>query len=1385
MALVGFALVGFFGLWTTTLLAGIGAVSVPIIIHLLNRRRYKIVVWAAMRFLLAAQKQNTRRIRLEQIILLLVRTAIVALVVFAMASVMPWMENVWAAIWPEGGGKNPMRISRTHHVIVLDGSLSMTLKDEGKSLFDRARQQAASIVKDGLAGDGFSVLLMKDTPVWIVGEASPDARRVIREIEALKPAHGNASVASMLNMVAAKVADGAGRFPNQNVYFLTDLQRSSWAGLQQPKSAKEDLAGDSKEKTPWSDIQTRARAVFVDLGRDGVGNLAVTDLRLDAPFVTTGAEIIVKAMIQNFGQKVTERRIEVLLGKARATGGDQAFSPRVVGQDVVEVRPGAPQPFQFGLRFPGPGVYALTVKLEPDDLELDDSRTIIVTVKDTIPILLVNGKPAGDRYERATEYLRLALQPFPTGAEPKIAPLRPKVISNSQFIDVPDADLADYDCIFLCDVPGFGVGELRRFESHLRRGGGLVFSLGDRAADHLETYNRLLFKQEQGILPAKLVQRILAPADHIFTFDAEELSYGLPPLQAFSDSDDRLAIRTARFRQFIEAKPAADSKARTILSFMPQLEPDAKGPIDKALPTSDPALMEWNPPLPRDLAGPAARGKDGKLLSLAPTRYRGKVLLFTSTFNMDWNSWPGSPSFGAMMQEVARVAVSGKLRDQAHVVGQVLEESLPGGGGEVDAVVTPPAGAQGSSKVRTTLVEDVNIFRWADTDVSGIYLVTMAGAPKEHLFAVNVPASTPDQRGSESDLSRVDRSELEKLYPGWDFQLVTDPRQAEFTKGLLRDDIDEERIPVGPDIAHYALILVFLLLLAEVVLAWKFGHYSAVEGATAPAAVGRFWPIFVAAIAGCVFLLGAFVLIHAGRTSDFLGFLPESARGWMERTLGVPPATAGEGTRWDLEHLRFLPNIGDETYLAAFLALAALILIVLIYRVEAPTVRPSYRALLGFLRVTLVLLTLAVLLPQLQIRFDRQGWPDVVLLIDDSRSMGEPDSFQEDATRDRARQLGESIRKKLLESLPAKIKGLEAEIAAKSAQAAGNPDVHAEVERFSARLDFWKGQLAQVNSASWRPTRLQLVLEILADPDRDWLAHLINRRHFKLHIYHLDLQGRAIKLADAEGPAGELVEADPAQLDRAQKAVAGLEAEGNDSRLGTALRQVIDQYRGSSLAAAVMFTDGVTTRDETIAQVGEYAAQKAVPLFFVGVGEDNEIRDLRLHDLQVEDTVYVGDRIVFKAFVTGQGYKDMRVPVILKVQEKDKKEKELDRTMVKIDPQGKSVPLKLLHTPTDVGRRTYIIQVEAPKSDRPEKGPNPTNLRLERTIDVIDTKMIRVLYVEGQPRYEFRFLKSLLERENPDAKKNKSVELRVLLLDGDASWPETDKSALVHFPATR
>src|SRR5260370_8733328 len=96
MVLFGFLFTTPFGL----LLAAVGAVSVPIIIHLLNRKRFRIVDWAAMRFLLAAQRKNARKMRLEQLILLLLRCLLVLLLVLAMAAVSPPLQVVWPFLLP-------------------------------------------------------------------------------------------------------------------------------------------------------------------------------------------------------------------------------------------------------------------------------------------------------------------------------------------------------------------------------------------------------------------------------------------------------------------------------------------------------------------------------------------------------------------------------------------------------------------------------------------------------------------------------------------------------------------------------------------------------------------------------------------------------------------------------------------------------------------------------------------------------------------------------------------------------------------------------------------------------------------------------------------------------------------------------------------------------------------------------------------------------------------------------------------------------------------------------------------------------------------------------------------------------------------------------------
>src|SRR5678815_2668680 len=99
------------GFLNPLLLWGLAAASLPIIIHLLNRRRFKRVRWAAMEYLLRAMEENRRRIQLEQLLLLLLRVAIVLLFVFLLARPLTQSGELFGLLR-----------SRVHHIVLLDDS---------------------------------------------------------------------------------------------------------------------------------------------------------------------------------------------------------------------------------------------------------------------------------------------------------------------------------------------------------------------------------------------------------------------------------------------------------------------------------------------------------------------------------------------------------------------------------------------------------------------------------------------------------------------------------------------------------------------------------------------------------------------------------------------------------------------------------------------------------------------------------------------------------------------------------------------------------------------------------------------------------------------------------------------------------------------------------------------------------------------------------------------------------------------------------------------------------------------------------------------------------------------------------------------------------------
>src|SRR5262249_37331662 len=161
---------------------------------------------------------------------------------------------------------------------------------------------------------------------------------------------------------------------------------------------------------------------------------------------------------------------------------------------------------------------------------------------------------------------------------------------------------------------------------------------------------------------------------------------------------------------------------------------------------------------------------------------------------------------------------AGRLREQAATVGEPLEEFFSSGGA-LDVALRTPDGR--TEELRTEPQEDTTILRWADTDVSGIYMTTIGSHPREHAFAVNVPTATDAQQASESDLTRTSGEELRRTYPEWELQVVGDLREVVHASGTPGDP-DIVLRPLGPVVAHWLLLVMLVLVLVEVVLAWHF-----------------------------------------------------------------------------------------------------------------------------------------------------------------------------------------------------------------------------------------------------------------------------------------------------------------------------------------------------------------------------------------------------------------------------------------------------------------------------------------------------------------------------------------------------------------------------------
>jgi hypothetical protein len=457
------------------LIAGMAAVAIPVIIHLFHRSKFKIVPWGAMHLLEAVLRKNTKRLKLEQLILLLIRCSIPVALALCMArpvitGLIPLLEN-----------------KKMSTVLIIDNSYSMEAGGPANSNFQKAKEAARQIVDNLVRGSDVTIIQMAGGASTLLDEPTDDLDRVRGEIGRMRGGYGAADVSDAFK-VARAIAPKLKQL-HRELIVLTDFQKVTWAepqGLSAPERAR--IAGQLAEgKTP-------PRLTLFHVGNEVTENISVEKIELNRQILGVGQQLRVRASLQNYGE-ADYRDLRVIFkvdGKERSVSMT-SLGPREKGQVL------------FTHSFDTSGSHVIEVVAEGDTLLADNVFMASIPVWDRLPVLLVSGDMNPEPLMGETDFIEIALRPYANVKETAKVPLADLVTTKT--VDARELDakmLAESRVVVLANVSQLNEAQLKALESFAREGGGVLIFPGNRI--NSAWYNTTLSAGGKGLLPLPITQ---------------------------------------------------------------------------------------------------------------------------------------------------------------------------------------------------------------------------------------------------------------------------------------------------------------------------------------------------------------------------------------------------------------------------------------------------------------------------------------------------------------------------------------------------------------------------------------------------------------------------------------------------------------------------------------------------------------------------------------------------------------------------------------------------------------------------------------------------------------------------------------------------------------
>jgi Aerotolerance regulator N-terminal len=558
-------------------------ISVPIIIHLINRMRFKRIKWAAMEFLLKAQKRTRRRLIIEQLLLLALRCFLIGLVGLLVSRFIGCSESNVA-------GKPNL------HLVLLDDTLSMQdswkhTDGSTKSCFDVATKDI--IVKKiarGVSMSGVNDRLIV-MPLSKINDSSytfPEydhlndqktLDKVAAEIGELRPSFRHVSL--LEGVKAAKLKLDQYGESTVTMHVVSDFRHADWG---QP--AGDGLIKQLLEIADTKDVKIIAIDTVLHPARDAKqslpeahDNIGIIDFRPSTRVVAKKTPVRFTVTIRNFSGK----QMDVMpIVRDESTGTDLRdvdFNPpkpiKLSPDSITEVtfdrgdiktgyffpnpndelKPGETRFAHLSIRLADVGLGALA----NDALQADNIRYAVVEVRDTVPILVIDGMGSEGQKENNDSYMlaRAAISPPGKSYEVEFGPAK----------TLEGGNLGKYPFIYLLNVQKLNEKQIANLESYVKEGGGVAFFLGPLV--NKDEYNKALYKNGTGIFPAPLkaiypalTEKELPEKDsdtyQIITREDQFPNERMPIFGAmFENTQQKLPLRTLPIHRYVKVDRAA------------------------------------------------------------------------------------------------------------------------------------------------------------------------------------------------------------------------------------------------------------------------------------------------------------------------------------------------------------------------------------------------------------------------------------------------------------------------------------------------------------------------------------------------------------------------------------------------------------------------------------------------------------------------------------------------------------------------------------------------------------------------------------------------------------------------------------------------------------